>query len=114
MPLIRCGVPSSVGDFDMNSAPLRRGYLFAWVAEILVRILRQKPHGVTITGPVWMIADADIQRAAKELVERYGNSAMSVAQDRIAEFSAKHDQSGMNIALRVLSALEVLLEHRGE
>ena len=56
-----------------------------------------------------MIADTDIQRAAKELVERYGDSAMSVAQERVADFSAKQDQSGMNIALRVLSAVETLL-----
>ena len=61
-----------------------------------------------------MIEDADIQRAAKDLVERYGDNAMSVAQERVAEFAAQQDQSGMNVALRVLSALEVLLERRGE
>ncbi len=43
-----------------------------------------------------MIADADIQRAAKELVERYGDNAIQ-------------DQSEINVALRVLSAVEVLL-----
>ena len=56
-----------------------------------------------------MIADADIQRAAMELVERYGDNAMSVAQERVAEFTAKQDQSGVNVALRVLSALELRL-----
>ena len=57
-----------------------------------------------------MIADIDIQRAAQELIERYGNSATSVAQDRITALSSGNDQSGMNVALRVLSALESLLE----
>ena len=57
-----------------------------------------------------MIADIDINRAAKELLERYGDNATSVAQDRITVLSAGKDQSEMNIALRVLSALESLLE----
>ena len=57
-----------------------------------------------------MIADIDIHHAAQELVERYGDSAMSVAQERITALSAGNAQSGMNVALRVLSALESLLE----
>ena len=57
-----------------------------------------------------MIADIDINRAAKELLERYGDNATSVAQDRITVLSAGKDQSEMNIALRVLSALESLIE----
>ncbi len=57
-----------------------------------------------------MIADIDINRAAKELLERYGDNATSVAQDRITALAAGKDQSELNIALRVLSALESLLE----
>lgn len=57
-----------------------------------------------------MIADIDIQHAAKELIERYGDSARSVAEDRITALSQANDQSAMDIALRVLSALESLLE----
>lgn len=57
-----------------------------------------------------MIADIDIQHAAKELIERYGDSAKSVAEDRITALSQANDQSAMDIALRVLSALESLLE----
>ena len=57
-----------------------------------------------------MIADIDIHRAAQELVERYGDSATSVAQERITTASQENDQSGLNLALRVLSALESLLE----
>ena len=57
-----------------------------------------------------MIADIDIHRAAQELVDRYGDSATSVAQERITALSSGNDQSGMNVALRVLSALESLLE----
>ena len=59
-----------------------------------------------------MIADIDINRAAKELLERYGDNATSVAQDRITVLSAGKDQSEVNIALRVLSALESLLESK--
>ncbi len=57
----------------------------------------------------WMIEDTDIQRAAKELVERYGDNAMAVAHERVAAHTTSQDQSGLNIALRVLSAVEVLL-----
>ena len=59
-----------------------------------------------------MIADIDIHRAAQELVERYGDNATSVAQERITTLSAGNDQSGMNVALRVLPALETLLVAR--
>ncbi len=56
-----------------------------------------------------VVADADIQHAAKELVERYGDSALAVAQERVEAFSTSQDQSELNIALRVLSAVEALL-----
>ena len=57
----------------------------------------------------WMIADTDIQRAAEELVERYGDNALVIVRERVAGFSAAHDQSAVNIALRLLSAVEILL-----
>ena len=60
-----------------------------------------------------MISDADVIRAAYELIERYGPNAMSVAQDRIDEFSIIQDQSGVNVAVRVLSALEHRLDSMG-
>ena len=56
-----------------------------------------------------MIADADIQRAAKELVEQYGGSALAAAQERVEAVSTSQDRSEVNVALRVLSAVEVLL-----
>lgn len=56
-----------------------------------------------------MIADIVIQRAATELIERYGDNATAVAQERVKVLSSVNDQSGMNIALRVLSALESIL-----
>jgi len=59
-----------------------------------------------------MITDIDIRRAAQELVERHGDSATSVAQERVSTASQDNDQSGFNLALRVLSALEVLLEEK--
>ena len=54
----------------------------------------------------------DIHKAAQELIERYGENALSVAEERVAALSKANDQSAMNIALRVLSALESLLEKR--
>ena len=56
-----------------------------------------------------MIANIDIQRAAEELVERHGDNALVVARDLVVARSAADDQAGMNAALRVVSALEVLL-----
>ena len=106
-------MPSSVAVLESYVSQLapsaRRGYLFALTAEGLVRILRQKPHGETVTGPVWMIADVDIQRAAKELVERHGDNALVIAGEHVAALSAADDQAAMNAALRVVSVLEKLL-----
>ena len=48
-----------------------------------------------------MIANADIQRAAKELVERYGDSAMAAAHERVEAVSTSKDRSEVNVALRV-------------
>ncbi len=56
-----------------------------------------------------VVADAYIQHVAKDLVERYGDSALAVAQERVEDFSSWQDQSGLNVALRVLSAVETLL-----
>ncbi len=60
-------------------------------------------------GSAWMITDADIHRAAKELVEQYGDSALAVSKERVEALSTSQDQSEVNVALRVLSAVEVLL-----
>ena len=56
-----------------------------------------------------VVADAEIQRAAKDLVDRYGDSALAVAHERVEALSNSQDQSGFNMALRVLSAVETLL-----
>ena len=56
-----------------------------------------------------MIADAEIQRAAKELVERYGDNTLEIARERIRALSDANDQSAADVALRVLSAVEMLL-----
>ncbi len=60
-----------------------------------------------------MIADTDIQRAAEELVERYGDNALTVAQEHAKAHTTSQDQSVLNIALRVLSAVEKLLASEG-
>ena len=56
-----------------------------------------------------VVADAEVQRAAKDLVERYGDSALAVAQERVEALSTSQDQSWLNVALRVLTAVEALL-----
>ena len=48
-----------------------------------------------------MIADTDIQRAAEELVERYGDNALTVAQEHTKAHTTSQDQSGLNVALYV-------------
>ena len=40
-----------------------------------------------------MNADTDIQNAAQKLIERYGDNALSVAEERIAALSKANDQS---------------------
>ena len=55
-----------------------------------------------------VVTDADIQRAATELVAQYGDSALGVSQERVEAIFNSRDQSEINVALRVLSAVEVL------
>ncbi len=60
-------------------------------------------------GSAWVIAVAEFYRAGEELVERYGDNALTVAQEHAKAHSTSQDQSGLNVALRVLSAVEALL-----
>ena len=59
-----------------------------------------------------MIADIVIRRAATELIERYGDNATAIAQERVKALSSGQDQLEMNLAFRVLSALESLIESK--
>jgi len=56
-----------------------------------------------------VIEDAEIERAARELVERYGDQAVTVAGDRVKTLSASTDRRAHDAALRVLSVLERLV-----
>ncbi len=98
-------------------APLRRGF-FRFQRGVCHRHRvqlrfggdQQADHLERQNGSLGLVvAGADIQRAASELVERYGDSALAVAQERVEAFSTSQDQSGFNVALRVLSAVETLL-----
>ncbi len=60
-------------------------------------------------GSAWMITVTEVYRAGEELVERYGDNALTVAQEHAKAHSTSQDQSGLNVALRVLSAVEALL-----
>ncbi len=58
------------------------------------------------------IADAEIHRTAEKLVERYGDSAVAVLQERIETLTAPEDNWSKNVLLRTLTAVEDLLERR--
>ena len=59
-----------------------------------------------------VVAHADVQLAAKELGEWFGNSALTVAREHVDALSKSQDQSEFNVALRVLSAVEALLSNK--
>ncbi len=67
----------------------------------------------TTMGSVWMITDLEIYCAAEELVERSGANALKVAPEHAKAHTTSQDQSELNIALRVLSAVEKLLASEG-
>ncbi len=58
------------------------------------------------------ITDAEIHRAAEELVKRYGDNAAEFLQERVAVLSAPEDNWSKNVLLRTLTAVEDLLERR--
>ena len=50
-----------------------------------------------------------ILRAARELVERHGKSALAIARERADGFSKQRSHREADVALRILSALETEL-----
>jgi hypothetical protein len=58
------------------------------------------------------IADAEIHRTAEKLVERYGDNAVAVLQERIEVLTAPEDNWSKNVLLRTLTAVEDLLARR--
>ncbi len=58
------------------------------------------------------VNDTDIQRAAKHLVERHGRNAVAAAQERVDELSKTQEHSSLDVALRVLSVCERLVQAR--
>ena len=57
-----------------------------------------------------VVADADVQLAAKELSVWFGNSAWAVEREHVDALSTLQDQSEFNVALRVVSAVEALVQ----
>lgn len=54
-----------------------------------------------------MPVDMDqVVKAAQDLLERYGDNALAVAQDRVAQISRAGDQSALDLALMVLTEVE--------
>ena len=60
-----------------------------------------------------MIENDEIERAAAELVERLGDGAITVARERMETLSGSDDPGAHNAALRVLTAVEKLVEAKG-
>ena len=58
------------------------------------------------------ITDADIHVTAEKLVNRYGEDAVAVLQERVAALSASEDSWSEDVLLRTLTAVEDLLARR--
>ncbi len=58
------------------------------------------------------VNDTDIQRTARQLVERHGANAVAAAQERVDELSKTQERPSLDVALRVLSVCERLVNAR--
>ena len=56
-----------------------------------------------------MISEAEISRAARELLERRGKYAVEFASERVKELELEGDYGAVDTAVRVLTACERLL-----
>ena len=57
-----------------------------------------------------MITETEIGRSARELVEHYGREAIGIARDRVEELRNSGDYLAMDVALRILTQCERLLD----
>ena len=57
-----------------------------------------------------MTTETEIGRSARELVEHYGKEAIGIAQDRVEELRNSGDYLAMDVALRILTQCERLLD----
>ena len=57
-----------------------------------------------------MITETEIGHSARELVEHYGRQAIGIAQDRVEELRKSGDYLAMDVALRILTQCERLLD----
>ena len=55
------------------------------------------------------VDESEIQETAKGLIARHGRNAVSVAKDRVNALSKQRNQPELDIAFRVLSAVERLV-----
>ena len=61
-----------------------------------------------------MVASEQIIRTAEELVERYGSAALEQSRSRIERLHVERAYKDMNVALRILSAVEIILAEQGD
>jgi hypothetical protein len=57
-----------------------------------------------------MITGTDIERAAREIFDRHGDNTVAVARERVAELAGAQDCRELDMALRILSVYERLVE----
>ena len=56
------------------------------------------------------VDESEILEAARKIVERYGRNAVAIARERVDDLTQRHNQPEIDIALRVLSKVEELME----
>ena len=56
------------------------------------------------------VIDPDIERIACDLLDHYGQRAIEVARERVTKLSLSPDRPALDVALRVLSAVAMILE----
>ena len=61
-------------------------------------------------GAAWVISDLDIYRAAHVLIKRHGSIAPTLAAMQVDRFAATGDMNGRAILIRVLKAVEEVLD----
>ena len=61
-----------------------------------------------------MVSSEQIMRAAEELVERHGSAALEHSRSRVERLQVERAYKDLDVALRVLSAVESILAEQGD
>jgi len=61
-----------------------------------------------------VVSSAQIIKAAEELVERHGSAALEQSRSRIERLHVERAYKDMDVALRILNAVETILAEQGD